>query len=58
MPTHPLDRIHNNLVEDFHDKKEERTNIRRYKEMEATMKRMRGMEELPSPYQQLENAAS
>ena len=38
--------------EDFHDKEEERTKMRRHEDMEATIKRTRSMEELPSPYQQ------
>ena len=52
MPTHLLDTIFNKLGEDFHDKEQERTKMRRHEDMEATMKRTRSMEELPSPYQQ------
>ena len=52
MSTHLPDTICNKLGEDFHDKKEERTKMRRHKEMKATMKRTGSMEELPSPYQQ------
>ena len=51
MPTHLINTIHNILGEDFHDKKEERTNMRRHKVV-ATMKRIRSIEELSSPYQQ------
>ena len=52
MPTHLLDTIFNKLGKDFHDKEQERTKMRRHEDMEATMKRTRSMEELPSPYQQ------
>ena len=52
MPTHLLHTIFNKLGEDFHDKEQERTKMRRHEDMEATMKRTRSMVELPSPYQQ------
>ena len=52
MPTHLLDTIFNKLGEDFHDKEKERTTMRRHEDMEATTKRTRSTEELPSPYQQ------
>ena len=51
MPTHLINTIHDILGEDLHDKKEERTNRRKHNVV-ATMKRIRSIEELPSPYQQ------
>ena len=47
MPTHLIDTIFNKLREDFHDKEQERTKMKRHEELETTV-RTRSMEKLSS----------